>query len=108
MNLAPTIEDDFLYNEPFALASGEILPRIKQRYAIYGELDAEKSNAVLVFHALTGSARIDDWWTDLIGAAKALDTNEFAFICVNAIGSCYGSTAAKKRVRCSPQSFSRL
>jgi homoserine O-acetyltransferase len=96
MILAPNVEDDFILNEPFALASGERLPQIKQRYAIYGELNTEKSNAVLVFHALTGSARIAEWWTDLIGAGKALDTNRFAFVCVNALGSCYGSTSANE------------
>lgn len=96
MILAPTIEDDFVSNEPFALASGEILPRIKQRYAVYGELNADKSNAVLVFHALTGSALIGEWWAHLIGAGCALDTNKFAFISVNALGSCYGSTSANE------------
>lgn len=94
MIFAPTIEDDFISDEPFALASGEISPRIKQRYAIYGELNAEKSNACLVFHALTGSARIGEWWTNLIGADCALNTSRFAFVCVNALGSCYGSTSA--------------
>ena len=96
MTFVPTIEDDFSSDEPFALASGEVLPRIKQRYAIYGELNAEKSNAVLIFHALTGSARIHEWWTDLIGAGCALDTNKFAFVCVNALGSCYGSTSGNE------------
>lgn len=96
MNPAPTIEDDFISDEPFALASGEVLPELKQRYAIYGELNAAKSNAVLVFHALTGSARIHEWWSDLIGANRALDTNKFAFVCVNALGSCYGSTSGNE------------
>lgn len=94
--LAPTIEDDFISGESFTLASGEILPHIKQRYAIYGELNDEKSNAVLVFHALTGSARIHEWWANLIGANRALDTNRFAFVCVNALGSCYGSTSSNE------------
>ena len=95
MNLEPTIETDFISGEPFRLASGEILPSVKQHYAIYGELNADKSNSVLVFHALTGSARIADWWADLIGdISTALDVSRFAFICVNALGSCYGSTGA--------------
>ena len=80
--------------------SGASLPEITQRYAIYGELNRDKSNAVLVFHALTGSARISDWWGDLIGAGDdgddgcALDTSRDAFICINYLGSCYGSTGA--------------
>jgi len=94
MNLEPTIEADFISDEPFHLASGEILSSVKQHYAIYGELNADQSNAVLVFHALSGSARIADWWEGIIGAGKALDTNKNAFICINYIGSCYGSTGA--------------
>jgi len=97
MILEPTIEADFVSGEPFRLASGEVLPSVKQHYAIYGELNAAKSNAVLVFHALTGSARIADWWTNLIGdgdSGKPLDVSRFAFVCVNALGSCYGSTGA--------------
>lgn len=94
MNLEPTIEADFISGEPFRLASGEILPSVRQHYAIYGDLNAEKSNAILVFHALTGSARIGDWWANLIGENSALDVSLFAFVCVNALGSCYGSTGA--------------
>src|SRR4051812_25386269 len=94
MNLEPTIEADFTLSEPFALVAGEILPQVTQRYAIYGEVNAEKSNVVLVCHALTGSARIHEWWRDLIGDRKALDTSRNAFLCVNYIGSCYGSTGA--------------
>ena len=90
----PTIEDDYVSDEPLILASGENLPQIVQHYAIYGELNADKSNAVLVFHALSGSARIADWWSGIIGAGKSLNTSENAFICINYIGSCYGSTGA--------------
>lgn len=90
----PTIESDYASGESFTLASGGILPQIVQHYAVYGELSADKSNAVLVFHALSGSARIADWWSGIIGAGKALNTNANAFICINYIGSCYGSTGA--------------
>lgn len=87
-------EGDFKSDQPFVLESGVILPEITQHYAIFGDLNADKSNAVLVFHALTGSARIDDWWADLIGSGKALDTDKYAFIGINYLGSCYGSTGA--------------
>ncbi len=92
--IEPTIEKDFVSNAPFSLESGAVLPQIVQRYAIYGEANFDKSNVVLVFHALTGSARIHEWWANIIGAGKALDTNKNAFICINYIGSCYGSTGA--------------
>lgn len=90
--IEPTQETDFVLGNPFLLESGERLNDLKQRFAVYGELNERRDNAVLVFHALSGSARISDWWTDLIGAGCALDTSQNCFICVNYIGSCYGST----------------
>jgi homoserine O-acetyltransferase len=95
VSLEPNIEADFVSNESFALVSGEILPELKQRYTVYGEFNADKSNAVLVFHALTGSARIHEWWEALIGSGAALDTDVNAFICINYLGSRYGSTGAR-------------
>lgn len=86
-------EIDFKFNEPFRLESGNILDTLQLRCTIYGRLNADKSNAVLVFHALTGSSRIDEWWKDVIGEGKGLDTVQNAFICVNYLGSCYGSTS---------------
>ena len=88
-------ELDYKFSEPFHLESGEILSPLDLRCTIYGKLNREKSNAVLVFHALTGSSRIGEWWTDVLGDGKALDTSRFAFVCINAIGSCYGSTPGK-------------
>jgi homoserine O-acetyltransferase len=86
-------EIDFKFVEPFVLESGEVLPSFELRATIYGKLNADKSNAVLVFHALTGSSRIGDWWEGVIGPGKGLDTSKYAFICVNYLGSCYGSTS---------------
>lgn len=88
-------EIDFLINEPFELESGDVLTDLKLRTTIYGKLNADRSNAVLVFHALTGSSRIHDWWNGVIADGGALDTANDAFICVNYLGSCYGSTSAK-------------
>lgn len=86
-------EIDFKFDEPFTLESGEVLDSFQLRCTIYGKLNEDKSNAVLVFHALTGSSRIGDWWEGVIGNGKGLDTSENAFICVNYLGSCYGSTS---------------
>ncbi len=66
------------------------------RCSIYGKLNHEKSNAVLVFHALSGSSRISEWWSEILGDGKGLDTSRFTFVCVNALGSCYGSTTSKQ------------
>ncbi len=87
-------EIDFTSNEPFLLESGEVLPEVKLRATIYGQLNADRSNAVLVFHALTGSSRVGDWWNGIMCDGCALDTSEFAFVCVNYLGSSYGSTSA--------------
>lgn len=87
-------EIDFKFDEPFALECGRILPSLQLRCAIYGQLNADKSNAVLVFHALTGSSKIAEWWSEILGDNKGLDTSQFAFVCVNYIGSCYGSMGA--------------
>lgn len=93
------VEGDFKYDKKFTLEAGASLSEIVQHYAIFGEINADKSNVHLVFHALTGSARIDEWWSDLIGDGKALDTSESAFICINFLGSCYGSTGAVNSVK---------
>ena len=87
-------EFDYLSGKEFALESGATLPSLRLRYSVYGKINADKSNVVLIFHALTGSSRIAEWWTDLIGDGKVFDTSRFAFLCANYIGSCYGSTGA--------------
>lgn len=89
-----TFEIDLKSDEPFELECGKTLSSLALRCTIYGQLNADKSNAVLVFHALTGSSKIAEWWSDIIGDEKVLDTSQFAFVCVNYIGSCYGSTGA--------------
>src|SRR6188768_4306960 len=88
-------EVDYTLDEPFELESGVELSGIRLRCTIYGKLNADRSNAVLVFHALTGSSRIGEWWNGVMCDGCALDTSELAFVCVNYLGSCYGSTSAK-------------
>lgn len=92
-------EVDFTLNEPFVLESGETLDEIKLRCTIHGRLNEDRSNVVLVFHALTGSSRIGDWWNGVMCEGCALDTEKFAYVCVNYLGSCYGSTSAAKLKR---------
>lgn len=88
-------EIDFKLDEPFELENGEKIRPLDLRCTIYGKLNADKSNAVLVFHALTGSSRIADWWSGVLGESCGLDTSKYAFVCVNYLGSCYGSTSAR-------------
>ncbi len=88
------------FAEPLALRSGAVLPGYSLVYETYGSLNAARSNAVLVCHALNAShhvAGIDaqgqaGWWDNMIGPGKPLDTNRFFVIGVNNLGSCFGST----------------
>ena len=103
MPLAPNVEDHFAFahDEPFRLAAGGSLQPVEVRYAIYGELNERRDNAVLVCHALSGSARVADWWSELVcvpgdetrlGYTPPLDPRRDCIIGTNVIGSCYGST----------------
>jgi homoserine O-acetyltransferase len=74
------------------LDCGVSLSGVVQRVSVYGSPRADGSNVVLVCHALTGSSRVLDWWGGLAGPGKLLDTDALAIVCVNALGSCYGST----------------
>ena len=90
----PTIEDDFTFarEKPFALESGAELQPLTLRYALYGKLNPERDNAILVCHALSGSARIADWWPEMFEPDGILDIRRHCVIGINVIGSCYGST----------------
>jgi homoserine O-acetyltransferase len=92
--IEPTVEADctFATEEPFRLDCGGKLQPVTLRYALYGQLNQARDNALLICHALSGSARIADWWPQLIGSGQAFDTDRHCVIGVNAIGSCYGST----------------
>ncbi|MGA2774862.1 MAG: homoserine O-acetyltransferase [Candidatus Omnitrophota bacterium] len=83
------------------LDSGQSLGPITLSYETYGELNTDKSNAILVEHALSGDAHAagfhegdkdPGWWDVLVGPNKALDTNKYFVICSNVIGGCKGST----------------
>jgi homoserine O-acetyltransferase/O-succinyltransferase len=82
----------FAENEPFVLEAGGSLSPLNVRYALYGRLNRDASNAVLVCHALTGSARVQDWWPELFAPTGPLDPSRHCIIGVNVIGGCYGST----------------
>jgi homoserine O-acetyltransferase/O-succinyltransferase len=76
------------------LETGEKLGPVTLVYETYGELNAEKSNAILIAHALTGDAHVagpDGWWGNLIGSGKGIDTDKYFVICSNVIGGCKGS-----------------
>ncbi len=97
--LEPTVERDFTFghDKPFKLSAGGLLQPVTLRYTIYGELSEARDNALLVCHALSGSARVADWWPQLIGPGQALDTTRYCVIGVNVLGSCYGSTGPSSK-----------
>lgn len=86
---------------PLALQYGETLPQVAVAFETYGELNAAGDNAILLCHALTGSAHaagvhdreeVPGWWEPLIGPGKAIDTGRYFVICSNVLGGCYGTT----------------
>ena len=93
------------FAQPLPLKSGAQLPDYTLAYETYGTLNAARSNAVLVCHALNASHHVagtyagqdksEGWWDNLIGPGKPLDTNHFFVIGVNNPGSCFGSTGPK-------------
>jgi homoserine O-acetyltransferase len=96
------IEKKIAFEEGFWFRSGQFLANYELAYETYGELNATKSNAVLVCHALNAShhaAGIYEhepsnigWWDNMIGSGKPIDTNKFFVIAINNLGSCFGST----------------
>ncbi len=90
------------FTEPLRLKGGAVLPGFEIAYETYGELNAARTNAVLVCHALNASHHVAGtyagdpenigWWDNLVGPGKPLDTNRFFVIGNNYIGGCFGST----------------
>ncbi|MGA0846930.1 MAG: homoserine O-acetyltransferase family protein, partial [Luteolibacter sp.] len=97
--------------QPIVLSNGSVLPQVRIAYESLGRLNADKSNAILLFHALSGSHHAagynpqiegvgklwqdelhQGWWEGMIGPGKALDTDRFFIICANYLGGCYGSS----------------
>ena len=88
--------------DSLALQHGGLLSPVTLAYETWGTLNAEGNNAILVTHALTGSAHAHDveqpddpktaWWNPLIGPGRSIDTSRYFVICSNILGSCYGST----------------
>jgi homoserine O-acetyltransferase/O-succinyltransferase len=88
--------------DPLRLESGETLATVDICYETYGEPNEDRSNGILVLHALSGDAhaaghhhphdRRTGWWEDMIGPGRAFDTDRYWIICSNVIGGCKGST----------------
>ncbi len=91
-----------LFTEPLKLASGAVLSEYSLAFETYGNLNPQKTNAVLICHALNAShhvagvyedqAKSEGWWDNMVGPGKPVDTDHFFVIGVNNLGSCFGST----------------
>jgi homoserine O-acetyltransferase len=95
---------------PLKLEVGESIAPVDVEYETYGELNEDKSNAIVIFHALSGDAHVagwdvtaietgrrwrlrkPGWWETMVGPGKPLDTRRYLIICANFLGSCYGTT----------------
>ncbi|MEO8587501.1 MAG: alpha/beta fold hydrolase [Acidobacteriota bacterium] len=82
----------------FTLESGEVLRQVRQTYVLEGTINEARDNIVLVFHSLTGSPEtLGGWKGSVIGQGKAIDTNKWAVLCPNLLGSCYGTEFKRAR-----------
>ncbi|MFZ9238822.1 MAG: homoserine O-succinyltransferase MetX [Burkholderiaceae bacterium] len=101
-SIGPVTPQSMHFSEPLPLQSGASLADYTLVYETYGSLNAERSNAVLVCHALNASHHVagsyegkpksEGWWNNMVGPGKPLDTDRFFVIGVNNPGSCFGST----------------
>jgi homoserine O-acetyltransferase len=78
--------------ETFALESGAVLENVVVAYRTWGDIGNATHGAVLICHALTGSADVEAWWPDIIGEGRAFDPRRDYIVCANILGSCYGTT----------------
>jgi homoserine O-acetyltransferase len=98
---ASSTSSSLVLADALPLDSGQRLEQVTLAYETYGELAPDKSNAILIFHALTGDQHVASphpitgkpgWWDRMVGPGKPIDTARFHVICANFIGSCMGST----------------
>lgn len=79
-------------DQPFETESGFAFPETEIAWKSWGTLNEEKNNVILICHALTGHASADEWFQGLFVEGGPLDTSRFFVLCINSLGSCYGST----------------
>lgn len=94
--------EDFHSKGPFTFECGRTLPQITLRFETYGRLNAERNNAILICHALSGDHHVagihsirdkkPGWWNHVVGPGKAIDTSRYFVVCSNCLGGCVGST----------------
>ncbi len=100
----PPDHQHVIFDDGLALECGVMLKRLVVAYRTYGRLNAERSNAVLVCHALTGDQYVAEahpvtgkpgWWDTVVGPGRPVDTDRLFVICANVLGGCMGSTGPR-------------
>lgn len=96
------VETQYIQIPSIQLECGELLSSIQIAFETFGKLNSDKSNVILICHALTGDAHVTGkhsqedkkpgWWHQFVGEGKAVDTNKYFVICSNVLGGCSGST----------------
>ncbi len=100
LNLISKFRKVFTLQGKLHLKLGGVLDNIEVAYEDYGKLNVEKSNVVLICHAISGDSHVAKhsekdiigWWDSLVGAGKYIDTNQYYVLCTNILGSCRGTT----------------
>ncbi len=98
--LSETVQRVVLFTEddPLTLVGGEVLTQVEVAFETWGTLNADRSNAVFIAHALTGDSHASadatepGWWDTMVGPGKPVDTDRFFVICPNLLGGCRGTT----------------
>ncbi|KAL7422202.1 L-homoserine-O-acetyltransferase [Cryptotrichosporon argae] len=91
---AALISQEILTVPSFTLESGVELTDVPVAYKTWGKLNATRDNCIVICHALTGSADVEDWWGPLLGPNRAFDPTRFFVFCANTIGSPYGTVSS--------------
>ncbi|KAF8664339.1 hypothetical protein AX16_000760, partial [Volvariella volvacea WC 439] len=87
------IDQSVLVVPSFTLECGTVLNQVPVAYKTWGQLNERRDNVMIICHAFTGSADVEDWWGPLMGRGKAFDPNRFFIFCANVLGSPYGTAS---------------
>ena len=89
----------------FRLENGAVLDEVDIAYRTWGDIENAADRAILICHALTGSADVDAWWPGIIGAGRAFDPEHDFIVCANILGSCYGTTGPANLKPCGKERY---
>ena len=101
---AEVLHQSVTFDDGLALDCGRRLKNLTVAYRTYGALNAQKSNAILICHALTGDQYVAEtqpltgkpgWWANMVGEGLPIDTRKYYVICANVLGGCMGSTGPR-------------